>query len=441
MNAPLHVRSYAVRSAALLLAREEPSSYRAGEPPPVEPETASDWAEVHDRIVTLGGDRARHERDLCRWLLAAERLGVHKRAGHASLREYADRVVGLSERQTNERLRVGRALVTLPRLDAALASGALPWSAVRELTRVGTAATEEEWIVWAKGRRMRQIETAVATRRAGDRPTDRADPELRQHTLRFEVRAETLALFRDLQSAVRADLGTHVDDDTLLYEIARRALGGPTDEGRASYQIAVSRCPDCARASIEAAGESHPIPEHVADMASCDAQLLPPAAPTHVGPSSPTHVGSSHPRARASQTIPPATRREVLRRHRKRCAVPGCTHHQYLDVHHIHPRAEGGTHDPERLLPLCGAHHRAHHQGALQITGDASHGFRFRHADGSPYGEPVRPAAIEVAQHVLALLESLGFKPTQARALVDAVQRAGPPSDAEAFLRAALQAS
>src|SRR5262245_43174431 len=82
------------------------------------PETTTHWRSVHDRLVTLGRDRAVHERELCRWLLAAERLAVHSRAGYANLREYAERTIGLSTRQTEERLRVGRSLAKLPRLDA-----------------------------------------------------------------------------------------------------------------------------------------------------------------------------------------------------------------------------------------------------------------------------------------------------------------------------------
>ena len=238
------------------------------------PETTSHWPSVHERLVALGRERAAHERDVCRWLLAAQRLAVHTRAGYASLREYAERVLGLNARQTEERLRVGRALVGLPRLDAALAAGELPWSAVRELTRVATAETEEAWLAWAKPRRVHEIEKAVAARKPGDGPDDRPDPSQLKHRLSFEVRAETMALFRDLQAAVRADLGGDVDDDTLLYEIARRALGGPTDEGRASYQIAVTRCDACGRTSIDAGGVSHVVDDVVAEMAACDAQEI-----------------------------------------------------------------------------------------------------------------------------------------------------------------------
>src|SRR5215203_5801194 len=70
--------------------------------PELQPETASSWSRVHHRLVSLGRDRAAHERDLCRWLLAAQRLAVHARAGYASLREYAERLVGLNARQTEE---------------------------------------------------------------------------------------------------------------------------------------------------------------------------------------------------------------------------------------------------------------------------------------------------------------------------------------------------
>jgi len=224
-------------------------------------------------------------------------------------------------------------------------------------------------------------------RRPGDRPRTRPDRTLAKHRLRFDVRAETFALHRDLWATVRADLGGDPDDDAILFEIVRRALGGPGDEGRSSYQVAVIRCPDCGRADIDAAGESHPVDPAVAEMAACDAQEV---GPVDAGP----HVGAK----RVTQTIPPAIRRLVLRRDRRRCVVPGCKNHVFLDVHHLDARAEGGGHDPERLATLCGAHHRAVHAGRLSIDGRAS----------------------------------------EARARVDAVVRAGAPDDVESFIRAAL---
>ncbi|MBN4050408.1 hypothetical protein JYT28_01530, partial [Desulfobulbus sp. AH-315-M07] len=103
------------------------------------------------------------------------------------------------------------------------------------------------------------------------------------------------------------------------------------------------------------------------------------------------------------------------------------------------PRNEGGGNDPERLAVLCGSHHRKTHGGTLSIDGTASSGFTFRHADGTPYGEALRPAAIDVAKQAFGALTQMGFKETQARKLIDAVQRSNPPDNLEAFLSAALR--
>ncbi len=373
---------------------------------------------------------------------------------------------------------MGRALAELPLLDRTLASGKLCFSAVRELSRVANPATEQEWLDWASSKTSRQLEQAVVARRSGDDPRNPTDPSLVTHRLRFEVRAETMALFRDLQAAVRRDLGGDIDDDTLLYEIARRALGGPGDAGRSSYQVALTRCEECGQASIDAAGQSHPVDRAVAEMAACDSQELGAVGGTgsgsggrggrssspHVGadvaaddgacevepePRRPTssspHVGAKAaadaPRRRASQTIPPAIRRDVMRRARQRCSVPGCANHQFLDVHHVDPRAEGGSHDPERMLALCGSHHRSAHTGSLCIDGNATVGFTFRHADGASYGQPLKPAAVDRAQQAFSALRHLGFRSSHARALIKAAVQAGAPDDLEGFVRAALQAS
>ncbi len=399
---------------------------------PAEPETTNEWIRAHQRITALGRERAGHERQVCRWLLCAERLGVFVRCGFASLREYAERMLGLGARQTEERLRVGRALARLPELDGALASGQLSWSAVRELTRIATADSERRWVAWAEGKRVHEVEKAVAALLPGDGPEAPADPSRVKHRLSFEIRVETIALFRDLQATVRADLGGAVDDDTLLFEIARRALGGPGDEGRASYQVAVSRCAECGRTSIDAGGHSEVVDDAVAEMVACDGQEVVLASP---------HVGAPDPQARATQTIPPAIRRHVMRRDHKRCVVPGCTNHLFLDVHHLDPRCEGGGHDPDRLAVLCGSHHRAVHQGRLWLDGSGSTGFAVRYAGGSAYGHAPNAPAIDAVARVESALENMGFKPTRARLLIEAAVAAGAPHDATALLRGALRLS
>ncbi len=71
------------------------------------------------------------------------------------------------------------------------------------------------------------------------------------------------------------------------------------------------------------------------------------------------------------QEIPPAVARLIERRDRGRCQAPGCRSARWLQIHHIVHREDGGTNDPSNLVCLCFAHHQAHHQGKLLISGTA----------------------------------------------------------------------
>jgi hypothetical protein len=257
---------------------------------------------------------------------------------------------------------------------------------------------------------------------------DPPDASARRHVLRFEVDGETYALWREAVAAVRREAGGTVSEDEAIKVIARQVLGGPKDEGRAPYQIALSVCESCGQGWQDGRGERIAVDEVVLEKARCDAQ--------HID----THVGAPHERKPASQSIPPATRRLVLRRDHGQCVVDGCTAGTFLDVHHIDPRAEGGSHDPNRLATLCSAHHDATHAGRLLIEGDATEGMSFFHADGSRYGgKHLDPAALDASAQAFGALRHLGFKETAARrAVARAVAHVGRHAGLEEVVRAAL---
>src|SRR3954467_13649831 len=71
-----------------------------------------------------------------------------------------------------------------------------------------------------------------------------------------------------------------LDDDAALLLMARHVLGGPVDEGRASYQVAITVCEACQRTTQTGRGEGVEVTADVTVMARCDAQILPRA---HVG--------------------------------------------------------------------------------------------------------------------------------------------------------------
>lgn len=57
-----------------------------------------------------------------------------------------------------------------------------------------------------------------------------------------------------------------------------------------------------------------------------------------------------------SRVVPPKVRRFVIARDGG-CVVDGCDSRYRLEVHHIVPRSEGGSHDAENLMTLCWYHH------------------------------------------------------------------------------------
>ena len=127
---------------------------------------------------------------------------------------------------------------------------------------------------------------------------------------------------------------------------------------------------------------------------------------------------------RATQPIPPALRRAVLVRDQHRCRVPGCKNTTYLDLHHIELRSEGGLNVIRNLLPICGAHHRATHQGTLLIDRDASGVVRFCHADGTPYGQALEPQTLDIQAKLFSALRNMGFKEGEVRAVLADVRKA-----------------
>ena len=111
-----------------------------------------------------------------------------------------------------------------------------------------------------------------------------------------------------------------------------------------------------------------------------------------------------------------------MRRDGKKCVVPDCNHATFLDVHHLTPRAEGGSHDPDQLFVLCSAHHRALHRGQLLVEGSVARGLVFRHADGSLYRGAVSPRSVAAQTQAFAALQRLGFREGEARRTLDRVR-------------------
>jgi hypothetical protein len=138
-----------------------------------------------------------------------------------------------------------------------------------------------------------------------------------------------------------------------------------------AYQVAVTVCERCKGGHQDGAGVVVEMSAAAVERALCDAQRIGSIDP-----------GTSPPRA--TQTVPPATRRKVLRRDHGTCRAPACRSTRNIDIHHVIPRAAGGKHTSDNLVTLCEGHHLALHEGALVITGDASN-FEFTRRASSAF--------------------------------------------------------
>jgi hypothetical protein len=425
----------------------------------------SEWVAAHEELTLLARRRAELDGLEGPALLGALRADVHRHLGLGSFAEYVERLFGYSRRTLEDKLRTAEALEGLPAMARSLREGTLSWSAVRELARVATAETELEWLGAARGRSVHEVERLVSGRRRGARPGDEPDSSQERHTLRFDVSAETFATFREAMRALRQKSAGSLDDDSALLLMARGVLGGPADEGKSSYQIAVNLCERCGRGEQDAAGEVIPMHGSIVEMARCDAQHIGHVATQsthagengadgehataerngnvpsdgaeqiHVGPSDEAAESHADARARATQTIPPALRRQVMRRDHGRCVVPGCRHATFVDLHHIETRADGGAHDENNLIVLCSAHHRALHRGQIEITGSAGRGLTFHRGDGGSYGALGAVGALDACERAFRGLRRMGFGERDARR---AVERARTAGDTETVLRRAL---
>ena len=120
-----------------------------------------DWRRAHRALTQIATDRAAQDFEEARWIVAAKRAGLHEKLGFASMIEYLERIFGYSPRLAGEKIRVAIALVDLPETAQSLKDGVLNWSAVREISRVATKATEAKWLDGLRAKSVREIESAV----------------------------------------------------------------------------------------------------------------------------------------------------------------------------------------------------------------------------------------------------------------------------------------
>ncbi|WP_395154192.1 DUF222 domain-containing protein [Ilumatobacter sp.] len=193
----------------------------------------------------------------------------------------------------------------------------------------------------------------------------------------------------------RGDFGAGLAE--ALVEMAQASLDSVSDPARRSrFRVNLFINTDTGeRGMADATGWN--VPDAIRRYLTCDGTVT----PVFVENGLPVSVG------RAQYVVLARTRTVIEHRDHGVCRVPGCDATLGLEVHHLIHWEHGGRTDTENLLLVCGKHHRMHHRGRLDITGNADRpdGLEFRNQHGRiitqsgaapnlPPGPPPKPAAV-----------------------------------------------
>jgi Holliday junction resolvasome RuvABC DNA-binding subunit len=373
------------------------------------------WEVVHAQLTLIAKRRATLDAEEARWLRRAEEIQIWKALGMVNALDYMERTLGYTPHTAHERLRVARLL---------------GFTAVRELTRVATPATEAAWVGAAVGKSLREIEPLVANHQPGDDPDDPPTPEVRNRKVPLDLPPETYAVLREAHLLLDEEHGRRLALHELIDVLARRGIAPAPVRAteRATYSLAVTVCECCKQGWQEGGGELIPVGAAVVERALCDAEWIGSIADGAVAG------------VKASRDIPRAVVRFVYRRDHRRCRVPGCRSTRCLEIHHVIHRANGGTHDVWNLVLVCSSCHQAHHDGRLVISGTADKLAVTRPAEPKAHVGPASPLGDAIARaQAKATLVKWGWKARVARAVIDQVAGALPrDATAESILRAAI---
>jgi hypothetical protein len=344
--------------------------------------------------------------------------------GFRSCAEWLAWRVGLDLGAARERVRVARALETLPALAEALARGELSYAKVRALTRVATPETEARLLAVGRAgtaahverivRGWRRVDRQAETREAGRQHANRAlhvyqdedgtvvlrgrlPPEVGALLLRaLEAARETLYQRRRANEAVlpatdpAAEAPTRPQQQAdALALLAETALHHELDPGAPGerYQVVVhvdaAVLADPAQPGQSVLEEGAHVSAETSQRLACDASRV---VMRHDEDGRVVEVGAR------TRTIPPALRRALQHRDRS-CRFPGC-HVRVAEGHHVRHWAQGGPTKLSNLALLCRRHHRAVHEEGYQIERLSDGALRFRRPDGGPLPDVPAPATV-----------------------------------------------
>jgi hypothetical protein len=352
-----------------------------------------------------------------------DREKAYERHGLINAAQWLNWQCGIGPVAAREKVRVARALESLPEISDAFEKGEISYSKVRAMTRVATTANESVLVHVARYGTAAHVEKLVRkyhwTQRRDAGRLARVQHAHRQVNYFYDENGEFILNARlppEIGAIVRKAIETAVDAlrepdepantpgyvsaETAEHEAptagARRAdalghiaetylaqRGEDTGAGSSADRLQVVVHIDHAVLS-----DANPTPDHephrcelddgpaialdTARRLACDATIV---GLLEGADGEPLDIG------RKSRSIPAALSRALKARDRG-CRFPGCDRTRYTAGHHVKHWADGGETKLSNLVTLCGFHHRLVHEGGygLKTTDDGV--FVFTRPDG-----------------------------------------------------------
>lgn len=348
---------------------------------------------------------------------------------------------GIALGAAREKVRVARALPDLPTISEAMRRGELSYSKVRALTRMATPENEGDLLEFARHGTTAHVERLVRAWRQVDRQEaaelERARHDARSFTVyeaddgswvvRGHLDPEVGAVLRKALDAAVEELRVSGraearDDGELGSRCGSPQLDGPTHGQRLADAIGLVAERSLASNETSRRAERFQVVVHVGEQGvlggapgdlhvsaetfrrfSCDATLV---RMEHDDRGRVLDVG------RRSRTVPPALRRALEYRDGT-CRFPGCRV-RHTDAHHVRHWADGGETALDNLVLLCRWHHRAVHEGEVEVEVVGDGRFRFRHPGGRTVPE-VGPVLALPSDPVSSLIDrhrKMGITPS-----------------------------
>lgn len=354
-------------------------------------------------------------------------IGGWATGGARSCAAWLSWACGVSPPAARERVRVARALPTLPRVCASFAAGRLSYSKVRAITRVASPENEELLVEYGESataaqlekvlrgyRRVRRLEDARAAAEMADRrsvkwwvdeegfvrisarltPGDGAVVVAQLERLAESGGEDTPAPIAEPAGNVSAEaLETSRGDVPAV--LPGWAAPDPVDVRRADALKIIAETAAAHGPTSAVGGDTHLVVLHIAEPElradePADSGSEPdPATAVNTEIEGIGRVSAETVRriacdaeitvlvedalgrplgvGRQSDKVPRWIRRALKRRDDGRCQFPSCLATRFLDAHHIKHWADGGPTDLDNLVLLCRFHHRLVHEVGYRI--------------------------------------------------------------------------